>query len=307
MDPYAKAFKVSVTLHVVVAATFLVGTIFGDIFHPKPAAVFTVLGPPAGLIAGGPSTSDSRTAMPDMTPIPQGPRLPSPTPAPATPEKVHPMSAVPEDNFMEAVTKPKPRPSSDNGVLRKHKTKVTPKVDTDAQKISYSDWQRKFAPKKPTAKDKTPNKAQKTSDVVPSSGVPSFEENLASRLNRKMQEQGDSSVGTGLGDAAGSGEMGNGIAGATMDVDAVYSGTIYTYLNSVWEEPREVGNVHMTARVEFTVDHTGAIKGWTITRRSGSDSFDKSVEKVFSRVKQVSAPPSNQDYRLTVNFETRDS
>ena len=310
MDPFAKALRISLGLHAGVALAFVIGVFFSEVFSPKPAAVFTVFAPPAGLIAGGPASSLARTAVPDALPIPQGPRLPSPAPAQVKDTaprqtEVSPSKALPMEEVAPPARKPKTHRVSETGTL--------PKTKPAPEKLSYSEFQKKYAPKEaPKASagnaTKAASKAKKfsASSVAPSA-APSFEETLASRLDKRFQEEGERTVGTGLGGAPGSGVAGNGIAGATDNADALYTGTVYTYLNSVWEEPREVGTVHLMARVEFTVDRKGAITAWRITRRSGNDSFDKSVEKVFARVKEVSAPPTNQDYRLSVNFETRDS
>lgn len=295
MDPYAKALRISVALHVSVAVALGITFLWSQIFQPRPAAVFTLLAPPAGLIAGGPSSSHAVEAPADVIPLPQGPKLPSPAPA----EVAKPAKMTPAETFVPpAPPKPKvAKKASETGILPKQKAAPKP------EKISYSDFQKKYAPK-PTAQK---TKAKTPAPSVAPSSVPSFEENLASRLNRRMQEEGNRTVGTGLGGVAGSGIAGTGIAGAIDDPEAIYTGTVYTYLNSVWEEPREVGNVRLFARVEFVVNREGTITSWRITRRSGSDSFDKSVERVFARVKQVTAPPIAQEYRLTVTFETRDS
>ncbi len=299
MDPYAKAFRISVALHIAVALSLVIAFLWSQLFQPRPAAVFTLLGPPAGMIAGGPSSTHAMEAPAEVIPLPQGPKLPSPAPAEVAKPKAAKMT--PAETFVPpAPPKPKvAKKSSDTGILPKQKAQPKP------EKISYSDFQKKYAPTpKPTtskAKVRTPSQS-----VSPSS-APSFEETLASRLNRRMQEEGNRTVGTGLGGVAGSGIVGMGTPGAIDDPEAIYTGTVYTYLNSVWEEPREVGNVRLFARVEFVVNREGTITSWRITRRSGSESFDKSVEKVFTRVKQVTAPPIAQEYRLTVTFETRDS
>lgn len=296
MDPYAKALRISVALHTTVALGLVFAALWSQLFAPRPAAVFTLLAPPAGLIAGGPSSTQAAEAPADIIPLPQGPKLPSP--APAEVAKPKPAKMTPAETFAPAPPKPKvARKSSASGILPKQK--ATPKPE----KISYSDFQKKYAPKAAPTKSKAKPTPQSAAPV----GGPSFEENLASRLNRRMQEEGNRTVGTGLGGVAGSGIAGAGIPGAIDDPEAIYTGTLYTYLNSVWEEPREVGNVRLFARVEFVVNREGTITSWRITRRSGSESFDKSVERVFARVKQVTAPPIAQDYRLSVTFETRDS
>lgn len=295
MDPYAKALRISVALHTAVALSLAFATLFGQLFAPRPAAVFTLMAPPAGLIAGGPMSTPAAQAPAEAPPLPQGPKLPSP--APAEVAKVKPAKITAAETFVPTPPKPKvAKKASETGTLPKQKPAPKP------EKISYADFQKKYAPKTQASK----SKAKPTPNVTPASG-PSFEENLASRLNRRLQEQGERTVGTGLGGVAGSGIAGNGTPGAIDDPEAIYTGTVYTYLNSVWEEPREVGNVRLFARVEFVVNRDGVITSWRITRRSGTDSFDKSVERVFAKVKQVSAPPIAQDYRLTVTFETRDS
>lgn len=299
MDPYAKALRISTGLHIAAALAVVASVFFAEVFRPRPAAVFTLMGPPAGLIAGGPSATQARPVEPNVIPAPQGPKLPSPAPS-DEPKAAQSNIAEPASPSI-APPRPKPvRKPSDSGVLPKNK--VTPKKP---ERLSFNDFQKKYAPKAP-AKKATPKPAAAPARAVGPS-APSWEENLASRLNRRVQDQGERSAGTGLGGAAGSGIAGDGIPGATLDADALYSGTIYTYLNSVWEEPREVGSVRLSASVQFTVDRRGNLTAWRITRRSGNDSFDRSVQRVFDRVKEVPPPPTNQDYRLSVNFETRDS
>lgn len=302
MDPYAKGFKISITLHGGVILVLCVFIFFQEVFKPRPAAVFTVMAPPAGLIAGGPA-SNPHVAEASINPIPKGPKLPSPAPTVETPKKQTPPAAMPSDDFLDAAP-PKPKAvkkKSDKGVLK-------PTPLKKAEKLSYSEFQKKYAPKTSPKTSAKPKKVKPppTPQAIPSGG-PSFEENLASRLDKRLQEQGEATVGTGLGGASGSGVMGNGTPGAIDDPDAIYSGTIYTYLNSVWEEPKEVGSVHLFARAEFTVDREGTITAWRITRPSGVEAFDRSVSRVFSKVKSVSPPPTPQEYRLSVTFETRDS
>jgi TonB family protein len=298
MDPYAKAFKISATLHAGVIIFLCLFIAWNELFKPRAAAVFTVMAPPAGMIAGGPMTNP-QAAPSEVSPAPTGPKLPSPPASEKPPQKITTTLTAPQDDFLDAAPpQPKTVKKTDNGIVK-------PRAARKVEKLSYAEFQKKYAAKI-AATQKARSKAMATATAVPAS-TPSFEENLASRLDKKLQEQGDATVGTGLGGAPGSGIAGSGVAGASDDPDAIYSGTIYTYLNSVWEEPKEVGNVHLFAKVEFNVSKTGAITAWAITRKSGVDAFDRSVAKVFARVKQLSAPPTPQEYRLTVTFETRDS
>ncbi len=289
MDPYAKAFRISLSLHATVAVVLSFAFLFGEVFRPKPAAIFTVMAPPAGLIAGGPATTES-VAENSVFPMPQGPKLPSPAPEVSKPVKKTNTASIPE------IAKPKPpKPSSEKGNLKK--TAPVPKTE----KLSYADYVKKYGKPESTSKKVAQPKE------APVKTAPSFEERFASRLNDRLQEQGQATIGTGLGGAAGSGVAGTGIAGATMDADALYTGRVYTYLNSVWEEPKEVGKARLSARVEFVVDEDGNIASMRFTKRSGVGPFDESVEKIFRKVKQVGTPPSRQNYRLSVTFETRES
>ena len=317
MSPYDKAFKISLTLHVGVVLVLCLVSLWHALFRPHPAAVFTVMGPPAGMIAGGPM---STPAM-DSVEATQGPKMPSPipapqsVPAPSTPKpksvKEKQVKAAPEpnviptDDFLDS-TPPKPK-----AVKKKVSTK-TIKKESKPEVISYAEWVKEHPQKRTVSKAKAKAKPVQTQESEATASAspapaPSFEQNLSSRLDRRLQEEGQQTPGVGLSGAPGSGTMGSGTPGATQDEDALYAGTLYAYLNSVWEEPKEVGNVHLFASVDFVVSKAGTITSWRISHGSGSDAFDKSVERVFSRIKQVAAPPTPQEYRLSVTFETRDS
>jgi|GEM_PF-2274106 TonB family protein len=302
MNPYDKAFKISVTLHICVAALLGFAVLWNEIFRPRPAAIFTVMAPPAGLIAGGPMNSPMPS--PEAIEAQQGPKMPSPAPAPmpqpskskpVNHEKPTPISnVIPTDDFLDS-TPPTPKTA-------KSKTSTkTIKKEAKPQKISYAEWAKEHPQKA------TKTKASHAQATAVPAAAPSFEQNLASRLDRRIQEEGQETPGVGLGGTPGSGTMGSGTPGATEDADALYAGTLYSYLNSVWEEPKEVGNVHLYASVDFTVNKSGTITSWKISKGSGSEAFDKSVSRVFKQIRQVATPPTPQEYRLSVTFETRDS
>jgi TonB family protein len=301
LDPFDKGFRLSMLVHAIVIVAIGLSLLWAQLFKPRPATIFTVVAPPAGVIAGGPLPSPEEAA-PKPT-APTGPKLPSPRPAPTPhtppaaakptpppPPPKAPAAAPKAVKKVNAPTPPKPR-------------KATAEKPKTAEKISFSDFQKKYAPKSPA--DSKP--APKSNDQpVAESRAPSWEENLASRLDRRREESSQRIAGTGGVGPAGSGVAGIGVAGATDDADALYTGALYTYLNSVWQEPREVGSIRLSARVEFVVNAQGNIVQWRLVRRSGSDTFDRSVIAVFERVKQVTPPPSKMDYRLTITFETRD-
>lgn len=317
MDPFAKSSRLSLVGHLAVVGVVALCAFLSQCDQNKSQPIFTLVGPPAGAIAGGDLGSHMQRAT--VSEGTAGPKL-----APATQEADEGPS---EDASAEEAKAPEPKKSTviptDSFVTSVAKKITPPKVEKKVaapakpKTMSYADFQKttpknklaSAATKKSTASAKKASAAKKSSSssAIPSSSGADFDSTLANRIARLPSGSMESSnIGTGQGGAAGSGVFGDGIAGATEDPELLYTGAVWTYLNSVWEEPKQLGGLHFRARAEFVVDKSGHITSWKITQGSGSREFDRSVGNVFARIHEVSTPPTPTDYRLSVEFETRE-
>lgn len=296
MDPYHKGMRISAIIHIGVLVAALVGIAFSHWLKPRPAAHLTMVeGPPKGLLAGGAASQEPQKAEV----APQAPKLATPpqsqTKEPAK-QPIRPVNYKTDITPQKAPSKPAPTP--------RPKPTPRPQPQPKPQKISFADYQRKHsdALEKQTQyydKISQPKQPQRTAPKTESYT------DFASRLDKRISSASSSRGATQRTTNPGSGELGNGVAGATQDLERLYSSTLHQYLNSLWREPSDLGGARLSARVEFTVDANGRIKNWRITKGSGVSEFDRSVSAVFEKTSSVPQPPKAIEYRLSVTFETR--
>ncbi len=302
MDPFTKGKHLALMGHLALLGVILVAIAIAswNEKHQKPAGTFTMVAiSDAGLGDGkniGGNAAAAQAPEPETPPEPAAPEkeaepTPSPIPAPAALPKVELPKSVPQP------TKPKPTP------------KPKPKATPVAKPSSYADFLKSNPTVKPLGTKSSKKTSAKSPSPAPTPSGPSFGEALSEGLSKKLGAAGSSggsgSSATAVGDRTfGSGGL-SGLGGTATDAESIYIGTVYTYLNSVWNEPKQLGSIHLRAKVQFDVDEQGGITSWRIVSGSGSDEFDQSVATVFAKVKRVSAPPARTTYRLFIEFETR--
>jgi len=296
MNPYNKGLRISAIIHIGVLVAAVVGITFSHWLRPRPANQLTMVeGPPKGLIAGGVASE-----TPQQTEVaPQAPKLATPPQAekPQTPKApVRPVNYRTDITPQTPPQKPKPAPRP------QPKPTPRPRPQPKPEKISFADYKREHGDSLQKQAQYYKKVSQPKQQQQPRTESYS---DFASRLDKRISSTSASSGATRNTSTAGSGEIGNGIAGATQDLERLYSATLHQYLNGLWREPSDLGGARLSARVEFTVDASGRIKNWRITRGSGVAEFDRSVAAVFEKTSSVPQPPKAIEYRLSVTFETR--
>jgi TonB family protein len=297
MDPFTKGKHLALLGHLALVGAFLIAIASWQEKHKVPAGSFTMVAlADSGLGDGAKMGGDSSATE---APKPAEESEPEPPQEPKSP-------AIPSPVVLPKVELPKTKPQV-------AKQKPAPAKKPVSKPItSYADFLKANPKTKPLGTTKTkPTKKPSTNSFspTPAPSGPTFGEALSEGLSQKLGAGNSASSSGGLASAAGDSTFGqgglSGLGGTATDTEALYIGAVYTYLNAAWVEPKQLGGVHLKAKTQFNVDSNGNITSWKIVSPSGSTAFDNSVAAVFAKIKRVSAPPAKTDYRLFIEFETR--
>ena len=251
--------------------------------------------PPASVDAASPSSAEAAAPEPEaaIEPEPvQAPEPPAPTaPAPAQPDA---LSAPAPTPIPAPKATPEPTPPPKATPEPTPKPKITPKpTATPKPKVAKSTPTPKPKPKTtpaPAVAKKDPPKA--TEKPAPSrTSAPARSATTAATGNGTNTEGSDRD----------SREQGNGRAGAPNG--AAVAAERQTYYAAVGERFRVTWNLYkplvgegsgqeLTARVHIKISPTGSVQQITLTRSTGNQEVDTSIERAFKDFKSVSAPPA---------------
>ena len=256
-------------------------------------------GPPPPAPADAPPPGATETAVPEperaIEPEPeQLPETPAPIPtAPAEPDALS--TPAPKPTPVPKST-PEPTPAPKATPEPTPKPKPTPKpTATPKPKVAKSTPTPRPKPKaKPTptvAKKDSPKPAEKSAPSLTPTPTRSATATTAATGNGTNAEGSDRS----------STEQGSGRSGAPNG--AAVAAERQTYYAAVGERFRVTWNLYkplvgegsgqeLTARVHIKISPTGSVQQITLTRSTGNQEVDTSIERAFKDFKSVGAPPA---------------
>ncbi len=89
-----------------------------------------------------------------------------------------------------------------------------------------------------------------------------------------------------------------------------YRTVLFTRYYNAWLSPEEVDDNDATTDARIVIARDGTVVSWTIERRSGSSSMDRSVERALRSVRKIEAfPPawreSEKTFRIRFNLKSK--
>jgi len=128
---------------------------------------------------------------------------------------------------------------------------------------------------------------------------------LASRL-KKIQNQCKITNTTGGGGGPGL-PGGIGTPGGAGTMPASYYDAVSVYLYDLWDQPgkAELKGLKPTVTVHISIDASGNVRSAQITKKSGNQAMDTSVEEMVSKLKTLPKPPQGA-MEMDVSMEIED-
>ncbi len=227
------------------------------------------------------------TKIAAITNVPGGnppPGNPGP-PAPPEPTPNIPVPIVKEPSVKEPVIDlPKPPPDE-------------PRVVSDINKIM----------KKIKKQQEERENAQKTAEAQKKEQAKNFKPASAADIDQVKRLGPPGSGGSGKGAGTGppaTGPIGPGGKG-TGEFTATYEDYLGTYLKRFWDTPerRLLNGRKPEVTVQVSIASDGRIVGHRIIRPSNIELMDDSVERIFTALRQVMAPPDGKPREIALIFE----
>ena len=262
--------------------------------------------------------------------------IPTPFPSPRNPvNKGVPPKAAEKDDFTMPELRPIPpvpvkeevkeekevKPVREE-VKQEEKKEVKP-VEVPPEKVNAAEETRKPEKKKyldpseirrSDKRVKIPEKASpRTRTNVPARGKSAAQER-ADRIRALMKnydrDKGKDAVlssASPYGREGGTGEAGGagGPKGVTSKEFEVYYEQVRVYLMRSWQQPNTamLNNTRPEVLVLIHVDSSGRILSARITKRSGNNAMDSSVEDLLNKVKVLPKPPKEMTFEVNVYIE----
>lgn len=226
----------------------------------------------------------ARTNVPEGNPPPGDPG-PPPPPEP-NPPKIMP---APQEPVVKEPVINVPKPPPDEPRV------VTPDIQKILKKIEKQKEERETAKK---ALDAQKREKENAKAFKPASAAD------IAQLNR-VGPPGSGGSGKGVGTGAPTtGPIGPGGRG-TGEFTASYEDYLGTYLKRFWETPekRLLNGKKPEVTVQISIASDGRIVGHRIIRPSNHQLMDDSVERIFSILRQVQAPPDGKPREIALIFE----
>ena len=83
---------------------------------------------------------------------------------------------------------------------------------------------------------------------------------------------------------------------------ADYQSRLRRFIAAQLKEDNTLPSQNLSVEVQFSVDGNGRVTAYRITRRSGLQAFDRSVDQLFSGLQTVPAPPDRKPRTFTIPF-----
>ncbi|MBO4303973.1 MAG: TonB family protein [Lentisphaeria bacterium] len=238
--------------------------------------------------------------VPDFPEFDEIPKIPDP-PVPA-PVKEEVKKEVREEVRKKEAKKPLEVPPEKVRPVKETK-KPEKKKYVDPSEIKVSTTMVKTT-KKPPPRTRTSTSPQGKSDAQKRADRIRA---LLKNYDRDRGKEGISSSASPHGRDGGTGEAGGagGPKGVTSRELMGYYEQVRVYLMRSWQQPNTalLNNARPEVQVLIQVDSSGRILSARITKRSGNNAMDVSVEDMLNKVKVLPKPPYEMTFTVNVNIE----
>lgn len=280
MQPASKkAFVLASTIHLGVAAFFVILAFWDPSPKEKEPVTFELFAPPSQSAPSPSQVEEIPTVRFDFTPpeppppVPVPPVQPPPTPQPEPPApKPEPVPPKPEPKVEPKPPAPKPAP------------KPEPKPEPKATPTTYAEHLRQ----NPTRKaPPAPPPVTVAPVTAPRINTTAITRNLESMMSREAMAELTRQPGT------------------DQAALSAYFERIKASVRGAWAKP---DGLHDSLRVtvEFQVSADGRISAARVLSSSGNPLFDRSVLDAFNRAGSVGPSPDRQSYPLRLEFRMTD-
>lgn len=309
-----KCIAGSALFHGMLVFVLLFGVAFGRPSAPKekdlvPMTLIDISRLKPEMITDGPSRAGN-SAPPQVQPQPQpapqpapppepkveqpkpvripDPPAPKPRPAPQ-PEKVEtPLSMLPDNNKISVKEPPKKDPKKPHEII----VNTREVVDTKAARLKQAAKQAEEDRKKQEAEDKAYREAL----------------NSAREAVHGIAHESASTIGA-TGAKAETVSISGGGSGPSA---ANYRDVVFNYYFRAWIAPEDVASTEKNVVAKVIVSRDGTIVSARISKRSGNDKLDRSVQHALDAVDHLPAfPPDSSDsertFNITFNLEAKRS
>lgn len=254
------------------------------------------------------------------------PTTPRPTPAPpapaATPTPSPPVTQPPEPKL--ALVEPKPVVKNPPPVIEE--TPQPPKTKTPAPDETAMEGEKpppKTVKKPAVVADLTKKIVRGPDDYIEDAKAAARTRQAKERAQARAQAQAAEnwrkevsgalgSIRGGLSSGVTIEPMGTGAGGTGGEAYANYGQAIHSIYDRAWIDPAEVTEESLTVQTVVVIARDGRVISAKISRRSGNNALDKSVDRALQRVRQVppfpeGAKEDQRSYRIRFNLQAKRS